>query len=262
MNRTSIKPILLGFASLTLLLGGVGRAQAAFVTFTSNPSNNSGDWATSVTGLGGSINTNVNFNTMPTGALVNNFYTASDGVTFSTTGTTNSLAIQNTAGPADGNTSGSVPGEGLHAASNTLVETSSGGTTTLTISFNQAVLGAGLFIVDYFDNGSALTIRAFDGVNGTGTLLGTGTAVSQNFQNNHLYFMGVSDSTNVIRSIQIFHSGPPTGDTVGFDDIRFATAAQVSAVPAPAGAILFGLGLAGLVGFRALRRKPELAAAA
>lgn len=49
-----------------------------------NLSGNPTDWANAGTGLGGSINSNVNFDTHPTGSLINNFYAVSDGVTYAT----------------------------------------------------------------------------------------------------------------------------------------------------------------------------------
>ena len=60
--------------------------------------------------------------------------------------------------------------------------------------------------------------------------------------------MGVLDSANVIRSIQFSYSGAGTGDTLGIDNIRFATDA---AVPQPAALLLVAAALT----LGALRRR-------
>lgn len=57
----------------------------------------------------------------------------------------------------------------------------------------------------------------------------------------------------------VFNGGGPTGLRV---EIISAQGDLASAVPAPAGAILFGIGLVGLAAFRALRRKPDAPLAA
>jgi hypothetical protein len=100
----------------------------------------------------------------------------------------------------------------------------SSGTTILTISFDEAVLGAGLFTIDYFGPNptTTMTLAAYDGINGTGTLLGSGTSVVENLQPTNLYFMGVTDPDNVIRSVVFSHTNT-TGDTIGIDDIRIGT---------------------------------------
>jgi len=231
-------------STMMFLLSGASAVQASPIFYVGNPSGNSSDWGSAVLGLGGSINTNVNFDTHPTGALINAFYTISDGVTFSETGPI--TTVQNGAGPADGNTSGQVPGEGTHPVSNFLF--GGVGPKVLTISFNTPVLGAGFFTLDYFDTNpnDLMRILAYDGPNGTGTLLGSASSVNQNFQNNRLYFMGVSDNANDIRSIQFTYSGSGTGDSIGIDNIRFATAGNVAAVPEPASLLLLGTGVAAI----------------
>ncbi len=75
---------------------------AGVIGFVNNPTTNSTDFTAAAIANGATIDSNVNFETHPLGPLQNNFYTASDGVTFSTTGTIG--PVQGTAGATDGNT--------------------------------------------------------------------------------------------------------------------------------------------------------------
>ena len=144
-------------------------------------------------------------------------------------------------------TTGAIPGEGVHSASNHLRAGSLSSTahsSTLTISFDMAVLGVGFSTIDFFNTGATMTIEAFDAINGMGTSLGMASAVQSNFQRNGIYFMGVSESANVIRSLVFTQTNPINkGDVIGIDDITFAKGAQI---PEPGTLAIFGLGLAGL----------------
>lgn len=221
----------------------VGSTNAALLGFVGNPTTNSTDWATQVGVLGGAINSNVNFDGMPLGALNGNFYTGSDGVTLIASGDVNT--VQFGAGPGQSNTGTTPksPGEGSHAPSNFLFD--NGNVSSLTVSFANQVLGVGLDIIDYFNPGgnNPLTIEAFTGQNGAGASLGIFNSVAFNFQRNNTYFMGFISTNNDIGSLVFTDVNTVTGDTTGIDDIVFATTAQV---PEPALFALFGFGLVGL----------------
>jgi len=209
-------------------------------------------------GAGGSINTDVNFNAMPTGALTGNFYLGTDGVSLSVTGTGLVTFGQ---GPGQANTAANIPGEGLHPASNFLqlgAPSLTNESSTLTINFSQGVFAAGLFTIDKFSGGN-MSIQAFTGAGGTGASLGTFSAVGSNFQENFMYFMGLT--TDVPFQSLVFSYTNTSGDIIGIDNIEFAT---VATVPGPiAGAGLPGLIMAGggLLGWWRRRRNAATATA-
>lgn len=221
-------------------------ASATVVGFAANPTANSVDFNNFVASHGGTINSNVNFDTHPTGGLISNFYTVSDGVTLISTDY--STSVQYGAGPGNGN-SGSTPkssGEGTHPVSNYLYDGTAA--STLTINFAQAVLAAGLYVIDNFSPdpyNEVPVIAAYTGLNGTGTLLGSFSAPLYNYQNNFQYFLGIASTLGDIRSLVITDPNGGTGDTIGYDDLRFAVA-PTTAVPEPASLALLGLGLGGL----------------
>jgi hypothetical protein len=246
--------------ALALASAAAASARADVVTgYVANPTTNSTDFAAGVAALGGTLNTDVNFNAMPTGTLINNFYTASDGVTL-TPSDSSINQVLNGVGPGQGNTF-SPPlssGEGTHPASNFLdsVSPGSGATASLTISFNTPVLGVGLFTVDYFgpDVGTnTLTVEAFTGANGTGTSLGSFNSVNFNFQPNNLYFMGITSSGADIGSLVFTRGTDETGDELGIDNIQFATGGGI--VPEPSSLALGLIGSLGALSYSWRRRR-------
>ncbi len=259
LSRRFVLPI----AVLGVVAGAMGHARGAVVGYVNNPTTNSTDFATGVAGLGGTLNTDVNFSTVPLGTLPNNFYLGSDGVTLTPSDSTINQVLFG-AGPGQGNTfTGPLSsGEGLHAASNYLYSLSPGsGTSSLTISFNTPVLGVGLYTIDYFGpeaGTNTLSITAFTGPNGTGTNLGTFTGVHANFQMNFLYFLGLTSSAGDIGSVVFSRSSDFTGDNLGIGTIEFASAGSV--VPEPSSLVSASIaGLLGL-GYAWRRRKSRLAA--
>lgn len=228
-------------ASLLTASCAFGAAHAALIGFTSNPTSNSVDWATQVSSLGGSINSNVNFEGMSTGPLDGGFYIGSDGVTLAASGDVGNVVL----GSGPGQTNSSPPtsvGEGSHAVSNYLFDGELA--SSLIISFDTPVLGAGLNLIDFFDPDGTdpSKIEAFTGQNGSGTSLGMFSSEALNFHTDNKYFMGLISTDNNIGSL-VFSDGiganGSNGDTSGIDDIVFAT----SAVPIPGAIWLFGSGL-------------------
>ena len=224
-------------------------ASAQVLTYGANgPTGNYAAFLATIGGFG-SGPTTIDFNSHPTGPL-NPLFTP--GVTFTAVGDVNTVASGS--GPADGN-SGSTPlssGEGLHAASNYLFD--GGSASSLTISFANQVSGAGLFIIDYFNptGSNPLNFAAWTGANGTGTLLGAFSSVAYNFQNNNLYFMGITSAAGDIGSIVFTDVNSSTGDTTGIDDVTYAV--NVQATPEPASIFLMATGL-GALGFVRRRKR-------
>ena len=87
---------------------------------------------------GGTIDSSMNFDTLPVGTLDPHAYT---GVTFSLTGFSD-VAFGNSPGQGNVFSGPTSSGEGLHAASSYLL--SSTFTNTLTLTFDTPVFGVGL----------------------------------------------------------------------------------------------------------------------
>jgi hypothetical protein len=216
-----------------------------------SPTGNLAAFQASLSASGRPITT-ITFDDQSTGALNPSFF---PGVTFS--GSINTLA--NNAGPGDGNTSSppTSTGEGLHAPSTYLISRT--GNSGLTMSFDNPVFGAALSVIDYFhpaNTANSFTLEAFTGANGTGTSLGSFSSLFFNFQNNFTYFVGFTSEAGDIGSLVFTRLADGTGDTIGIDDVRFATIGQVQVTPEPASIVLLATGLLGVVG--AARRKRRL----
>ncbi len=143
-------PVMIVLAGL--MLSAAGPAGAVIQGFVDNETANSIDWADAVDGMGAAIDSNVDFDAHPQGILQDDFYETSDGVTLSATASIDIVTFG--AGPGQSNTSFPPvsPGEGPHAASNFLRGEAQLG--SLIISFDQPVLGVGLFVIDLFSPGS------------------------------------------------------------------------------------------------------------
>ena len=235
-SKTTLHLALLAAAGLL----AAPAAHAQVTGYVSHPTTNSADFKSAVAASGGTVDSNVNFDAEAVGAVNPTFYTASDGVTITSSGITTN--IQSGAGPGQSNTASLPlsPGEGVHAPSHYLFIDGSG---SLTLSFASPVAGVGFSTIDLFNpNGvNPISITAFSGANGTGTNLGAFTAVGDNFQQNNIYFMGAADSTgaNTIGSLVLTDPNVNVGDQIGIDDVLIARAGA----PVPEASTTVSLGL-------------------
>ena len=229
------------------LLAGAAHASAS--AFANNPTGNSTDWANQITSLGGVIDTSINFETHPLGVLQPGFY-AGHGVNMVLSGSGFSFnAVYDYRNNYDGTVSGygpNSPGEGVAAESRAFSAFNPNGSWSLTLNFDQAVLGAGLFVIDLF-NGQGdrtVTLSAYDGINGTGNLLTTAIAPSYNYQLYNKLFLGVANdsATPSIRSVVFTNPFPKYGDGIALDDFRVAAGPE----PETWAMLLIGLGLVSL----------------
>ncbi len=226
--------------SAIVTLAAIQSLSAGVVTFVADPTANSVDFATAVAMNGGTITT-LTFDDQATGALNPDAYS---GLGVTLTGV-NFTTIVNGAGPGQGNTGGASPGEGVHPVSNFLSEGSSNDG-SLTVSFASPVLAAGLFTIDLFNpdgTSDPVSLSAFTGPNGTGTLLGTAADVAANFQQNNLYFLGILSTAGDIGSVVFTQDGDSSGDVIGLDNVEFA--GGTTSTPEPGTLSLIGIGLVG-----------------
>lgn len=243
-----MKKFLTFLSAVILVLVMAGSSSAILIGYVNNPTTNSTDWISGVTSLGGTVNSEINFDTHSTGSLISNFYS---GVTLLATGDSNT--VEYGTGPGQGNISFTPKstGEGLHAVSNYLLDGDSA--SFLTISFDTAVLGLSLAAIDYF-NPSAnnpLTIEAFDF--DTGNSLGAFSSVSYNFQKNYMYYMGLMSTEGNIGSVIFKDVNNSTGDITGIDNIMYATKGTPP-VPEPSTILLMVIGMLGMVGIKARKK--------
>jgi hypothetical protein len=240
--------------SLLLSVGlAAGGAHAGATAFANNPTGNSIDWANQITSVGGVIDTSIDFESHPLGALQPDFY-AGQGVHMALSGSGFTFnEVYDYRNNYNGTTSGygqNSAGEGIASESRAYSAYNPNGAWSLTLNFDQAVLGAGVFVIDLFNGlgDRTVTLSAFDGLNGTGTLLTTASAPAYNYQLYNKLFLGVASDSAVasIRSVVLTNPYPYYGDGIALDDIRIA------AVPEPStyAMLLAGLGLVGLAARR------------
>ena len=214
----------IGWLSCVLALALAGSAAAEVIGFVDNPEGNSADWRAKIAELGETVVEEVNFNSHPVSPIIPNL-NADVGVTFVGTGKIRN--VRSGAGPGQrGTRSPRSQGEGLHRASNHVVSSGARGDPgAFTISFDQPVTGAGVFLVDLFnpEGNHPVKLEAFAGRYGTGDFLGSFNAAPFNFQPNFKYFMGVISTEGNIMSIRIDVTiGFFAGDILGLDDVLFA----------------------------------------
>jgi hypothetical protein len=239
-------------ARLCLILAAslmAGAAHASATAFANNPTGNSTDWTNRITSLGGVIDTRINFETHPLGALQPGFY-AGLGVNMVLSGSQFTFnEVYDYRNDYSGTVSGYGPnssGEGVAAESRAFSAYNPNGPWSLTLNFDQAVLGTGLYVIDLFNGqgNRTVTLSAYDGINGTGNLLATASAPSYNYQLYNKLFLGVANdsATPSIHSVVFTNPTPLYGDGIALDDIR------VAAVPEPEtwAMLLVGLGLVSL----------------
>ncbi len=210
----------------TIIACSIAAANAGTITYASDPTGDSSDFAAGVIANGGSVGSikTYTFNGLPVGPLNPSAYA---GLTLNATGAF--AVISFGTGPGQSNTTAAPlsTGEGSHSASNYLSDnvTDDG---TLTVDFSTPVLGAGIFTIDAFNPGSGalsdnFSLSAWTGPNGTGTLLGTATGAAYNFQPNYLYFLGVLSTADNIESIVFSQNGTASGDVIGVDNLEVAS---------------------------------------
>ncbi len=234
--------------ALALLFSGQ-QAQAGSTTFADNPAGNSADWAAYVQNHGGAVAATLDFEAHPLGALQPELY-AGQGIHMTLAGSNITFnAVYDYRNDYGGTVYGYGPnssGEGPAAESRAFSAYDPDGPWTLTLSFDQAVMGAGLFVIDLFNGlgNRRATLAAYDGVNGSGSLLATAIAPDYNYQLYNKLFLGVASDSANIRSVVFTNPAPYAGDGIALDDIRVATP-----VPEPAtyALMLAGLGLVGFV---------------
>ena len=234
----SLKLSFPGFILVTIIffVFCAAQSQATTTGFINNPTTNSTDFNAYVTAQGATINTNVNFDTAPTGTLNPAFYTVSDGVTIlaSSPGLNDQIVNGNGPGQSNNISPPTSPGEGPHPLSNFLFVATPDfghGPNSLTFNFTNPVESFGFFTIDLFEGTgytNTITLTAFSGLDGAGTNLGSFSPAMFNFQTDNLYFMGLaSDVGNEIGSVVFNRAFDDSGDNIGLDNIRFGIVPSV-----------------------------------
>lgn len=126
-----------------------------------------------------------------------------------------------------------------------------GGGNDITISFSQPVNAFGFFGVDVGDFGGQLTTIVATAMDGTETPYVIDHTIGQNGSTSgSVFFWGLVDPDNEIMSIRL-NNDSANVDAFAFDDFTIS-AFPSEIIPSPAAA---GLGLAGLLGLGAMRRR-------
>ena len=213
--------------SLPLLVPAV--AAASVVEFVNNPTSNSADMVGWASGLGSvTVDTSIDFESHPDGELIADFY---PGVTLS--------GVNVTVAHGPGSRSGaearpSSPGEGpLLSYQGYLSNGAPADGWAVTVSFDLPVFAAGFMTADIFDafGDNGVTIEAFDGIDGSGSLLGSALSAPYNFELNSKYFVGLGDDEGRIRSIRVSTPSALYGDSQYVDAIIYATVVTATACP-------------------------------
>ena len=274
----------------------VSTVAGTFCSYVDNTSGNSADFAGTTAGRPGgvfsnlpgmTVNTQVNFDSMPTGSFTSsNFYSSLTGnysLTIQTTGVFSTFGVQNASGPADNPAMGAAtasPGEGPSAggtnnilgpgrAYNSNVDRTTEGTVTFIFNNTFGVNAFGLFLIDLNNafgiNPDTLSFYSSRTVRDSTTLLATITAAQYDMgpraglpdaASNALYFMGLLSTSTPIYSVVFSASNmnPTFADFVALDSVQFAGPGGGQTLPEPSSLTLVFCGGLALVALRLRKR--------
>jgi hypothetical protein len=240
------------------LFAGTNSASAAFVTYFGQDLNGSASTRLTSTPLASSAQSGFlsgltgvgteSFESIPTGNYSGLNLTFPGAGSATLTGPAGSLSIVNLFSGTNG--VGRYPTHG-----NRFLETTSG----MTINFTAPIAAFGFKATDVGDFGGKIILT----LSGGGTqVINLNNATGGGAEGSVLFFGVIGTSGSTFTSIQFSNTAAGT-DFFGFDEMTVGSPQQVvlNTVPAPAGAVLFAVGMAGLGGFRALRRRKSEAVA-